>query len=173
MLRDHARRGRAGIEIPPARPLSSRFLICVETPPPRGDPVISAFVKSPRRSTPKSKFQFSGCRQISNLHQLHRISDQEAMDLSGRHMHTQRKDRRGDFIPAIVAIIVAVVGTAGILLNDFGPQGNDSHGSGNARMVTAAAVARAGAIEIPSEPPTDLQPGRRNPAVLFASGSSV
>jgi hypothetical protein len=42
--------------------------------------------------------------------------------------------------------------TVGILLNDFGP-GNGSQGSGNARMITAVAVSRAGAIEIPSEPP--------------------
>jgi hypothetical protein len=87
-------------------------------------------------------------------------------------MHAQRNDRRGDLIPAIVTVIVAVVGTAGILLNDFGP-GNDSHGNGNARMVTAAAVARAGAIEIPSEPPAGQQTKRRKPAVLFAPGSSA
>ena len=48
-------------------------------------------------------------------------------------------------IPAIVTVIVAVVAMAGILFNDFGP--------GNARMITAAAVSRAGATEIPSEPP--------------------
>ena len=58
----------------------------------------------------------------------------------------------GDFIPPIVAVIVAVVGTAVILFNDFGPS-YDSQGSGNGRMITAAAVSRAGAIEIPSEPP--------------------
>jgi hypothetical protein len=92
------------------------------------------------------------------------------MDLSGNHMHAQRNDLRGDFIPAIVTVIVAVVGTAGILLNDFGP-GNDSHGGGSARMVTAAAVARAGAIEIPSEPPAGQQTKPGKPAVLFARGS--
>jgi hypothetical protein len=64
------------------------------------------------------------------------------------------------------------VGTAGILFDDFGA-GNDSHPSGNARMVTAAAVARAGAIEIPSEPPAGQQPKRRKPAVLSAPASSV
>jgi hypothetical protein len=67
-------------------------------------------------------------------------------------MHAQRKDRRGDVLPVIVTVIVAVVGTAGILLNDFSP-GNGSQGSGNARMITAAAMSRAGAVEIPSEPP--------------------
>jgi hypothetical protein len=64
----------------------------------------------------------------------------------------QDKDARGDLIPVIVTVIVAVVGTAGILLGNLGP-GNDSQGSGDARMITAAAVSRAGAIEIPSEPP--------------------
>jgi hypothetical protein len=67
-------------------------------------------------------------------------------------MHAQEKDRRGGLTPVIVTVIVAVVGMAGILFNDFGP-GNGSQGSGNARMITAAAVSRAGAIEIPSEPP--------------------
>ncbi len=55
-------------------------------------------------------------------------------------------------VPMVVAAIVAVVGQTVILLNDFGP-GNDLQGSGNARMITAAAVSRAGAIEIPSAPP--------------------
>jgi hypothetical protein len=91
------------------------------------------------------------------------------MDLSGNPMHAQREDRRGDFIAAMVTVIVAVVGTAGILFNDFGP-GNDSHVSGNPRMVTAAAVARAGAIEIPSDPPAGQKTKRRKPAVPFAPG---
>jgi hypothetical protein len=67
-------------------------------------------------------------------------------------MRAQRKDRRRDLIPVIVAAIVAVVGQTVILFNDFGA-GNDSHGGGNARMITAAVVSRAGAIEIPSEAP--------------------
>jgi hypothetical protein len=54
-------------------------------------------------------------------------------------------------MPVIVAVIVAVVGTAGIL-NDLRP-GNDSQDRGNAKMITAAAVSKVGAIEIPSEPP--------------------
>ncbi len=67
-------------------------------------------------------------------------------------MYTQRKHRRGDLIPMIVAAFAAVVGQAIILVNDFG-SGNDLQGSGSARMATAAAVSRAGAIEIPSELP--------------------
>jgi hypothetical protein len=87
-------------------------------------------------------------------------------------MDTQSEDRRGGFIPAILTLIVAVVGTAGILFSDFGP-GHDSRGSSNARMVTAAAVAKAGAIEIRSEPPAGQQPNGRKPAVPFAPGRSA
>jgi hypothetical protein len=54
-------------------------------------------------------------------------------------------------IPVIVAATVAVAGQTFILLSDFGA-GNDPQGRGNARMITAAVVSRAGAIEIPSEP---------------------
>jgi hypothetical protein len=57
---------------------------------------------------------------------------------------------RGDLIPLIVTAIVAVVGTAGILFNDFGPA-NSSQGSVNG-MITAAAVSKAGAMEIPVGP---------------------
>ena len=55
-------------------------------------------------------------------------------------------------VPMLVAAFVAVVGTAVILFNDFGPD-TASLGSGNARMITDAAVSRAGAIEVPSAPP--------------------
>jgi hypothetical protein len=61
-------------------------------------------------------------------------------------MDAQRK------VPMLVAAIIAVVGQTVILFNDFGP-GNDSQGRGNARMITATAVSRAGAIEIPSDSP--------------------
>jgi hypothetical protein len=61
-------------------------------------------------------------------------------------MHAQRK------IPILVAAVVAVVGQTAVLLNDFGP-GNNSQGGGNASMITASAVSRAGATEIPSALP--------------------
>jgi hypothetical protein len=51
--------------------------------------------------------------------------------------------------PVVISIIVAVVGQAAILLNDFGP--GKAAGSGGG-MVTAAAVSRAGAIAIPVGP---------------------
>jgi membrane protein involved in colicin uptake len=66
-------------------------------------------------------------------------------------MHAQRKGRNGDLKPVIVAAIVAVVGQAAILWNDFGAS-NDPQGSGKASMITTAVVYRAGAIEIPSKP---------------------
>jgi hypothetical protein len=67
-------------------------------------------------------------------------------------MRAQRKDRHGDLIPVILAAIVAVVGQTVILFNDFGA-GNDLQGRGNAKVITAAVVSTAGAIEIPSESP--------------------
>ena len=49
-----------------------------------------------------------------------------------------------------MAAFVALVGQAIILFDDFGAR-NNSHGRG-ARMVTAAAVSKAGAIETWPEP---------------------
>ena len=63
-------------------------------------------------------------------------------------VHAHGRDRRFDLLPLIVTVIVAVVGAAGIF-NDLRPA-DDSQGSGNASAITAAAVSRAGAIEIPS-----------------------
>ena len=60
-------------------------------------------------------------------------------------MYAQRK------VPLLATAFVAVVGIAGILFNDFGPDTSSEY-SGNARMITAAAVSRAGAIEVPSAP---------------------
>ncbi len=65
-------------------------------------------------------------------------------------MQAQRKDPRGGLIP-VIAVIVAVAGQAVILLDDFSA-GNNAQGSVNARMITAAVVSKAGAIEIPSAP---------------------
>jgi hypothetical protein len=64
-------------------------------------------------------------------------------------MRVQRNDR-GRVITVIVAAILAVVGQAVTLFDDFGG-GNASQGSVNPRIITAAVVSRAGAIEIPSE----------------------
>ena len=66
-------------------------------------------------------------------------------------MDRQSKDLRGDLRPVIITAIVAIGATAGILFNDFGPSGATQN-SRTARMITAAAISRAGAIEIPSKP---------------------
>jgi hypothetical protein len=54
-------------------------------------------------------------------------------------------------VPAVITLIVAVAGTAGIAFTSLGPD-NHLHGGGDAKMITAAAVSSAGAIQIPSEP---------------------
>jgi len=66
-------------------------------------------------------------------------------------MSAQRKDRRGKLTPVLIAVIVAVVAQTAVLVDDFGAS-NNSRDRGNAKMITAAAVSKAGAIEIPSEP---------------------
>jgi hypothetical protein len=76
------------------------------------------------------------CRNAHYLNCSHAIE--------ATHMHQRIK-----MSPAVIAIIVAVVGQAAILLNDFGPGKGSGSGGG---MVTAAAVSRAGAIEIPVGP---------------------
>jgi hypothetical protein len=52
-------------------------------------------------------------------------------------------------VPMLVTAFVAVVGTAVILFNNFNPA-TDPQVADKARAITAAAVSRAGAIEIPS-----------------------
>jgi hypothetical protein len=61
----------------------------------------------------------------------------------------------------LVAAMIAVVGQTFVLFNDFGP-GNHSQGGGYARMITAAAVSRAGAIEIPSASPAGSEAPARD-----------
>ena len=55
----------------------------------------------------------------------------------------------GRMVPAMAALVVAVLGTSGILYQNFGP-GNGPQVGGDANMITAAAVSRAGAIQIPT-----------------------
>jgi hypothetical protein len=61
-------------------------------------------------------------------------------------MDAQRNDRRRNLAVVMAAAFVALAGQAGILFDDFGG-GNNSPGSSGARMITAAAVSKAGAIE--------------------------
>jgi hypothetical protein len=68
-------------------------------------------------------------------------------------MHVRRNDSRSSVMPVMLTLIIAVVCTAGVVLDVFVSR-NDSQGASNAMMITAAALSRAGAIETPSEPPT-------------------
>jgi hypothetical protein len=64
------------------------------------------------------------------------------------HWRSARRRTRVQISPAMIAVIVAVVGQAAILLNDFG---SGNHQQPN-DAVTVAAVRKAGAIEIPEGP---------------------
>lgn len=66
-------------------------------------------------------------------------------------MQAQRNNRGGNLTAAILAACIAIVGQAVVLFNDF-DTGNNSQNSVRARMITAAALSRAGAIEILPEP---------------------
>ena len=66
-------------------------------------------------------------------------------------MDTQRNDRHSNLTLAMATVLVALVGQACILFDDFGA-GNSSQGSASARMITAATVSKAGAIETWTEP---------------------
>ena len=83
-------------------------------------------------------------------------TDLKAPDGFGRDMAIQNKHGNGGLRPAIVAAIVAIASAAGIIFDDFGPS-SASQDSGTARMVTAEAVSRAGAMEIPSELPSTFR----------------
>jgi hypothetical protein len=100
----------------------------------------------------RTKIQFNGAGELRTYISFTHIEQRIAQNMN---VHVETNNRRRDLRPVIVTVIVAVVGTAGIL-NNLRP-GNETRDSGNARMITSAAVSRVGAIEIPSEPPA----GRR------------
>lgn len=66
----------------------------------------------------------------------------------GRTHYLSNMQQNSAAVPVTVALIIAVVGQVIILFGDFGP-GNHPQGTG---MITAAALSRAGAIEIPAGP---------------------
>ena len=70
--------------------------------------------------------------------------------LRDRQMRAQRKDRHRHIIP-VIAACVAVVGKTIILFSDFGGR-SELQANESATMISAAALSRAGAIEIPSKP---------------------
>jgi hypothetical protein len=96
----------------------------------------------------RTKIQFNGAGELRTYISFTHIEQRIAQDMN---VNAETNNRGRDLRPVIVAVIVAVVGTAGIL-NNLRPD-NDTRDSGNAKMITSAAVSRVGAIEIPSEPP--------------------
>jgi hypothetical protein len=76
-------------------------------------------------------------------------------------MRIKSKYRKSLLNPAFGAVIVAIASTAAILFDDFGPS-HASQDRGTATMISAAAISKAGAIEIPSAPsvsPPTSSPG--------------
>jgi hypothetical protein len=100
---------------------------------------------SPAFQNARSKIKFNGDGGLRTYILAH-IKQRVEQNMK---IFSQKTVVRGDSIPVIVSVIVAVVGTVGILVSDLGA-GNDSQRTSNARMITAAAVSKAGAIEIPS-----------------------
>src|SRR5260370_15345985 len=94
------------------------------------------------------KIQFNGVGGLRTYISFTHIEQRIAQNMN---VHAQTKNRRDDLIPVIVTVIVAVVGTAGIL-NNLRPV-IDSHDSDQTRMITSPTEFRVGAIELPSEPP--------------------
>ena len=69
---------------------------------------------------------------------------------SDKKMRINSKYRNSIPNPALAAAIVAVVSTAAVLFDDFGPS-HTSEDRSTATMISAAAISKAGAIETPSE----------------------
>jgi len=78
---------------------------------------------------------------IVECRSAHYLNCSHAIEVT--HMHQRIK-----MSPAVIAVAITVLGQAAFLLNDFG----SGKGSASSNMISAAAVARAGAIEIPVGP---------------------
>ena len=63
-------------------------------------------------------------------------------------MQVSRKNTRGSLIPFVVAVVVAVLGTAALFVLEFGTR--DEVASNGISMVTSAAADRAGATARPT-----------------------
>ena len=72
-------------------------------------------------------------------------------------MHAERKRPHGQATPATAALIVASLGVAGIVYQNLG-SGNGPQADGDAATITVAAVMRAGAVQIPSQPRVGQSP---------------
>jgi hypothetical protein len=63
-------------------------------------------------------------------------------------MPIPRKNTRGSLIPFVVAVVVAVLGTAALFVLEFGTK--DEVAGDGISMVTSAAADRAGATALPT-----------------------
>jgi hypothetical protein len=63
-------------------------------------------------------------------------------------MQTPRKNTRGSLVPFVIAVVVAVLGTAAFFVLEFGPK--DEIAENGISMVTSAAADRAGATARPT-----------------------
>jgi hypothetical protein len=70
-------------------------------------------------------------------------------------MRIKSKYQNGHQSPAFVVAIVAIASTVAVLFDVFGPS-NASQDTATARMITAAAVSRAGAVETHTNLPSPL-----------------
>jgi hypothetical protein len=63
-------------------------------------------------------------------------------------MQKPRKNTRGELAPFVIAVVVAVVGTAALFFLEFGTK--DKVAGNGISMVTSAAADRAGATALPT-----------------------
>jgi hypothetical protein len=71
-------------------------------------------------------------------------------------MNTRSENSRAGLAPVIVAAVAAVAGLATIFLFEFSPPRNVA--TGTVGMVTSAAVERAGATVLPTDPAAHTRP---------------
>lgn len=77
-------------------------------------------------------------------------------------MQTPRKNTRRSLVPFVIAVVVAVFGTAAFFVLEFGSR-NETAGDGIS-MVTSAAADRAGAT---ARPTADFSTADQNRSSLF------
>ena len=121
------------------------------------------------------EIQFNGVRLTANINSIHarRSTGDDGRRFDGLHneappekqlmgqqeMRIQSKYRNSLPESGVRGRSVAIASTAAILFDDFGPS-HASQDRGTATMISAAAISKAGAIEISSapsvSPPTSL-----------------
>jgi hypothetical protein len=64
-------------------------------------------------------------------------------------MKIQKKNARGALVPFVIAVVVAVLGTAALVVTEFAARDEIASGNG-VSTITAAAADRAGATVLPT-----------------------